>query len=126
MDRFGSVAERVAYWFIAKDKPDSEFGGRFFDLREKAKELKEKWSLEAKEGLEKDLKGELEGMGLKVESVEISLGKYKGSRFVTSAKIRVKMPSEGKAKGLVEKLQKWSPKYIFKSYVDGVAEYNIR
>lgn len=126
MDRFAGVVERVAYWFVAKERPQDEFAGAFWDLREKAKALKEKWSQEAKERLAKGLRSELEEAGLKVESVELSLGKYKGSRFVTSGKVRVEMPSEAKAKGLVEKLQKWSPKYIFKSYVDGVAEYNIR
>jgi hypothetical protein len=128
MDRFGSVADRVAFWFEAKNRPEDVFGAAFQDLRERAKALKEKWSQEAKDHLSTMLRKDLEEMGLRVESVDVSLGKYKGSRFVTSAKVRVEVPSEAKAKGLAEYLLRYSPKYLLKFWDSEtkMAEYNIR
>ena len=127
-DRTDRMAGRVMFRVLAKGRPEDFFGAAFFDLREKAKALKEKWSQEAKDHLSSTLRKDLEEMGLRVESVEVSLGKYKGSRFVTSAKVRVEVESEKKAKALAEHLLRYSPKYVFKSWDSEtkIAEYNIR
>ena len=126
MDRYERIAGRVACDVIAKAEPDDLFGSAFWTLRERAKDLKEKWSQEARESLQNSLINDLKSKGVDVQSVEISLGKYKGSRFVTSAKVRVVVKSEKAAKELEAYLKKYSPKYIFKGIVDGVAEFNIR
>jgi hypothetical protein len=126
MDRYECIAGRLTFRVFAKDAPDDLFGNAFFQLRQKAKDLKEKWSQEARESLQNSLINDLKSKGVDVQSVEISLGKYKGSRFVTSAKVRVVVKSEKQAKELEKYLQKYSPKYIFKGIADGVAEFNIR
>ena len=128
MDRLEMMACRVASEVLAKDRPEDEFGAEFFDLREKAKALKEKWSQEAGKRLQDKMTKALTDMGFKVESVAVSLGKYKGSRFVTSAKVVVTAPTEAKAKGLTERLKAYSPRYEMKSWDPdtGLAEYNIR
>lgn len=128
MEKIAKMAERVAFSILAKDRPDDLFGQAFFDLRVKTKELKEKWSQEAKESLQKALVKDLEDEGYKVVSAELSLGKYRGSHFVTSAKLSVNVGSEEKAKKLAGHLQRFSPKFILKAFdkESGVASYNIR
>lgn len=128
MDRYERIAGRLTFNIVAKARPEDLFGAAFFDLREKAKELKEKWSQGARDLLQKSLIKDLKDRGLDVQSVEISLGKYKGSRFVTSAKVAVVVKSEKAAKELATYLLKYSPKYMLKGFSPetGVAEYNIR
>jgi hypothetical protein len=126
-DRIDRMAGRVAFYVLAKERPDDMFGAAFFNLREKAKALKEKWSQEAGRKLQDMLTKDLTDRGYKVESVTVSLGKYKGSRFVTSAKVIV-TTTEAKARELAKHLLRYSPKYAMKSFdpATGVAEYNIR
>jgi hypothetical protein len=127
-ERIEKMSIRVAFSVLAKDRPDDLFGAAFFDLRQKAKDLKEKWSQEAKESLQNSLISSLKEDGYNVVSAELSLGKYRGSHFVTSAKLSVKVKSEGEAKKLAGYLQRFSPKYNLKAYDrdSGVASYNIR
>ena len=124
--RLERMALKVAFCVLAKDRPDDLFGQAFFDLRLKAKELKEKWSQEAKESLQKALLDDLTDKGYKGVTAELSLGKYKGSHFVTSARVNVNVGTEDKAKKLAGYLQRFSPKFVLKDFSDGVASYNIR
>ena len=128
MNRYERIAGWIVFKIVAKDAPDDLFGKAFFELRQKAKDLKEKWSQEARNSLQNTLIKDLKEKVVEVQSVEISLGKYKGSRFVTSAKVRVVVKSEKAAKELETYLQKYSPKYVLKSWDkdSGIAELNIR
>ena len=135
MNKYHQISRRVASTevvalsFLAAKRPDDLFGGVFFDIRQKAKDLKEKWSQEAKDKLQKTLIKDLKGKGVKISSVKISLGKYRGSRFVTSAKITVVLKDEKAAQGLLKYLQaKYSPKFKLKSFNEesGEAFYNVR
>ena len=121
------MAGRVAFYVLAKGRPEDLFGAAFFDLRERAKALKEKWSQEAGKALQDMLAKDLTDLGFKVESVAVSLGKYKGSRFVTSARVTVTTPTAAKAKELERHLLRYSPKFAMKSRDEqGMTVYNIR
>ncbi len=127
--RVATVEVVAASLFRAKARPSDLFGAVFFDVREKAKKLKEDWSQKAGQKLESDLAKDLRASGLQVSEVKLSLGKYRGSRFVTSAKIRVKVEDEKQADELLKYLQgKYSPKYKLKSFdsESGEAFYNVR
>ena len=134
MGRMGHIARRVAVaetvaasLFSAKDRPDDLFAGVFFDIREKAKALKTQWEDEAVTNIEKSMLTDLAKAGFRVVELKISLGQYRGSRFVTSAKLSVETGSEERAGKLLSALQtKYSPKYKMKSFADGVSTYNVR
>ena len=129
MDRYAFIADRVAREFEAKSRPADMFGAVFFDLREKASDLKEKWSQKAGVSLEKALLADLRAKGVPIGSFKLSLGKYRGSRFVTSAKLTVKVKDEEAAEKLAVYLRgKFSPKFKLKSFTDesGEAFYNVR
>lgn len=125
-----AAAEAVAASFLlAKDRPSDMFGAVFFDIREKARALKSQWEDQALETIQKDMADDLKDSGIEVVELKISLGRYKGSRFVTSAKIKVKAKTKEKTDELLTHLQtKYSPKYQLKTFdVDvGEAEYNVR
>lgn len=122
------IAVRLFERFAAKKRPADMFKGVFFDIREKAKELKEKWSQEARTNLQNTLIKDLKSKGVVVHSADVKLGKYKGSRFVTSAKLKVNVGDEASANKLLAYLQqKYSPKYKLKGVTeDGTADYNVR
>lgn len=134
MERYNQIARRVASievvaasLFLAVSRPSDLFGGMFFDIRQKAKDLKEGWSQEAKVKLEKAVRDDLKSKSITVNSFDISLGKYRGSRFVTSAKLKVKLKDEKAAQKLLSYLQsKFSPKFKLKSFSDGEAFFNVR
>lgn len=127
-DRYDRIAGRLAFRVFAKERPEDLFGAAFFDLREKAKALKEEWSQKAKLQLQDILVKDLTDLGFKVEYVTLSLGQYRGSKFMTSAKVAVTAPSEKKANDLAKHLLRYSPKYVLKHWdpATGLAEYNIR
>ena len=126
--RFGRMVARVAEWHIAKERPQDAFGATFFDLRAKIKDLKTKLATEAMAGLEKALVKDLTDKGLEVVSTGFALGQYRGSKFITSAKVGVKVGTAGEAKKVAAYLQKYSPKYNLKNFdpSTGVADFNIR
>lgn len=123
-----AAAEAVAASFLlAKDRPSDMFGAVFFDIREKAKAMKSQWEDQAVKTIQKDMADDLKESGTEVLELKVSLGKYRGSRFVTSAKLRVKAKTQEKADKLLTHLQtKYSPKFVLKEYVDGIASYNVR
>ena len=126
MDRYAKIVERIV---AAKERPATMFEAAFFELREKAKALKEKWSQEAAANLAKELKADLADKGYEVTSFDMSLGQYRGSRFVTSAKLTVSGASDADAKKLEKYLQgKYSPKFRLKAYnpETKTADYIVR
>ena len=127
-DRLNRIAGRIVFCLTAKERPQDQFGGVFFDLRQKIKDLKKDWSEKAKDALQKDLQKDLQDKEYEVVSIEMSLGRYRGSYFITSAKLAVKVDSDKKAAELAKYLQKYSLKYTLKNYdkESGIAEYNIR
>jgi len=134
VDRTDRIAGRIAAVelivrsvLFAGARPDDMFGAVFFDLRKKAKDLKEKWSQEAAKKLEGALLADLAGSNVPVISFKLSLGQYRGSRFVTSAKLSVRAKDEKSVQSLLKHLQtKYSPKFKLKSFEGGVADYNVR
>ena len=122
------IANRVAFHFLVGGKrPDDLFAGVFYDIREKAKQLKKDWSAQAQQDLQNTLQKDLNSKGIPVGSLKVSLGQYRGSKFVTSAKLVVKLKDEKSANNLLTYLKgKYSPKYKLKKFENGVAEYNVR
>jgi hypothetical protein len=127
VNRYASIADKVTGWYIAKARPADMFGAVFFDLRERAKKLKEEWSKEAAVKLKQAVVADLTAKGHQVTSFDISLGQYRGSKFVTSAKLKLPMKDEESAEKLAVYLRgKFSPKFKLKSLTDGEAFYNVR
>lgn len=126
--RFAGIALKVADWHIAKERPQDAFGAMFFDLRAKVKDMKDKLAVGARDSLQKAVVKDLTDRKFEVISAAFALGQYRGSKFMTSAKLSVKVGTAAKAKKLAEYLLTYSPKYSLKSYETetGVADYNIR
>ena len=129
----GDMGNRVAFFVLAGTRPDDLFAGKFFDVREKVKELKGKWSEEVRDGLEKTLINDLKSMkSVQFSDLSVSLGQYRGSKFVTSAKFKAKTKSMAIAEQFLAYLQKkYSPKYKMKNAVEAedgtvIADFNIR
>ncbi len=127
IDRIDRMATRVAFSVLAGRQSEEDiFGAAFSALREKARDYKDGLEQSARDSLQKTLIKDLREKGYDVVSVEISLGKYRGSRFVTSAKVTVRLKDEKDAKILVKELQRYHSNYSLKTFEDGVALYNIR
>ena len=125
----GAIADRVAVCVLtAKKRPEDLFSAVFFDVRQKIKGIKDQWENEASDHLHKTLIKDLKSKGLSVQGLKVSLGQYRGSRFVTSAKMQVANMDEKKASELLKYLQsRYSPKYKLKGVSeDGVAKFNVR
>lgn len=114
------------YW--AKSRPQTLFEQAFFDLRERAKKMKQGWEKEAGERLEARVVQDLKKRGVPVIEHKLSLGKYRGSGFVTSCKLKVKVGSKEEAEKIAEYLRgKYSPKWKVKEVSDeGIAKLNVR
>ena len=126
--RFGSISLRVADWHIAKERPQDAFGAAFFDLRAKVKDMKDKLAVGARDSLQKAVVKDLTDRKFEVISAAFALGQYRGSKFMTSAKISVKVGTQAKADKLAAYLLNYSPKYNLKAFdpTTGIADYNIR
>lgn len=126
--RFNILARQAVREVIAKSRPNTLFEQVFYDLREKAKNLKKGWEEDAKGILEKKVVSDLKSKGVKVLDSKLSLGKYRGSSFVTSHKLKIQVKDEAMANKIVEYLRgKYSPKWKVKSVSDqGVADLNVR
>jgi len=110
-----------------KSRPNDLFAGYFWDVREKAKGLKNKWSDEVRTKLEEELLADLRANGVNVESHKLSLGQYRGSKFMTSAKLSLSGVKD--SEGLLTWLRgKYSPKFKIKSEDKeaGTVSLNIR
>jgi hypothetical protein len=130
MDRreFSIIARKAVREVIAKSRPNTLFEQAFYDLREKAKGIKTGWEEEAKTKLQNQLVKDLRAKGSTVLEAKLSLGRYRGSSFVTSFKLKVKVKNEGEANKIAEYLRgKYSPKWkVKKVSEDGVADLNVR
>lgn len=127
--RIEKLAARVAFFMVAEGQAgDTIFGSAFSVVRQKARDYKDKLELAARDSLQDSLIKDLKDRGYDVTSVEISLGKYRGSRFVTSAKVKVVTKDIGQAKALVKILQGYHSNYTLKTFDPETkqAEYNIR
>jgi hypothetical protein len=108
----------------SKERPQTGFEGAFWDVREKMKIVKDRLAKQAQDQLQSDLVSDLKGMGVDILSVDLKLGKFRGSFFVTTCKVVVR---GSLVSGLEEHLRgKWSPKFRLKDSVDGNTVYNIR
>ena len=129
MDRVANMSDRVSFYIIAKKKDDdSVFSKTFTIVRQRARDYKDGQEFKAKDFLQKTLINDLTSKGYNVFSVDVVLGKYRGSRFVVSAKIKVGVKSEKDAVDLGEYLKRYHPKYKTKAFdrETKYAEYNIR
>jgi hypothetical protein len=126
-NRFDRMATRVAFFILSDESPEL-FSKAFIDARLKAKKYKYKLEEEVQNSLKNSLINDLKSRGHEGISVEISLGQYRGSRFVTSAKIRVLSNDIGQARLLEKYLKKYHSRFNLKLYdaETKVAEYNIR
>jgi hypothetical protein len=126
--RFASIALKVADWHIAKERPSDLFAGTFWDIRAKVKELKDKLAIEARDSLQKAVVKDLTDRKFEVISAAFALGQYRGSKFMTSAKLSVKVGTAAKAEKMAAYLLKFSPKYHLKAFdpATGIADFNIR
>jgi hypothetical protein len=128
-NRIDRMAAKVAFFILADRQPDDPiFDATFSVLRQKARDFKDQLEEKAKNSLKDSLINDLKGKGYEVISVDISLGKYRGSRFVTSAKVRIKAKDAREAKAVVKDLQRYHPRYSLKTFDEATkqAEYNIR
>jgi hypothetical protein len=125
---FSKIARLEVRRAIAKQRPATLFEQVFFDLREKAKKMKDGWEEKAGTKLENQVIADLRSKKVPVAEHKLSLGKYRGSRFVTSFKIKLKVKDEKEAEKIAEYLRgKYSPKWKVKKVSDdGIAELNVR
>ena len=125
---YDSIASRVAHTVISKGRPSDLFGATFFDIRERAKKYKDEQSSKAVGFLKGAIVKDLSEKGISISSIDIKLGKYKGSQFVTSAKVSLSgIKNSEQAEKISQYLSfKYSPKFHLKSFENGLAEYNIR
>jgi len=129
LDRINTIANRVAGFEIeSKQAEDTVFSAVFAVARENAKKYKDVLEFKAQDVLKEKLIKELSSRGLNVLSVEISLGRYRGSRFVSSGKIRVVTGNKQTAHSVERMLKKYHTKYMMKAFdaKTGIAEYNFR
>jgi hypothetical protein len=107
-----------------KERPQTEFEGEFWDMREKMKIVKDRLSKQSQAKLQADLISDLKSMGIPLASVDLRLGKFRGSFYVTTCKIIV---NSTPIEGLEEHLRgKWSPKFRLKGTDGSQTTYNIR
>ena len=125
---FTIIARAAVQEVIAKSRPNTLFEQAFYDLREKAKGIKTGWEEEAKTKLQAQLVKDLRSKGVTVMDAKLSLGRYRGSSFVTSFKLKVRVKDEADAEKMATYLRgKYSPKWkVKKVSEDGVADLNVR
>ena len=116
----------------AKARPTTLFEQAIFDVKTKVKGMKENLTQKTIPYLTNKLKTDLATQGFQ-GTVDIKLGKFRGSPFVTSSKLYVSAnpPFKGETDSrlilLLNHLKaNYSPKFKFKSLTDGVAFFNIR
>jgi len=127
MNGLATELVHVAREVMAKERPQTLFEGVFHDLREKAKAMKSEWEKQAAIDLENKVVADLRAAGVEVQEAKLSLGRYRGSSFVTSFKLKVVVSGEMDAQKLVEYLRgKYSPKWRVKGVTGNIAELNVR
>lgn len=113
---------------MAKSRPETLFEQVFYDIREMVKKKKEELESEQKDRLESEVVKDLRSKKVPILDSKLSLGRYKGSSFVTSHKLKVRVKNQKEAEAIAEYLRgKYSPKWKVKNVSDdGVAELNVR
>ena len=108
---------------VAKQRPDSLFEAEFFDIKEAVKTYRKDLAEKAAAKIEKKLRDEIHGL----LEMKLSLGKFRGTYFITSCKMTVKV-NETQAKKLETVFKtKYSPKFNYKGLDDnGNALFNVR
>ena len=128
-DRTERMAARVAFFVLAEGQPEEDiFGAAFSVVRQDARDFKEQHEELARQSLQDSLINDLKQKGYKVVSANVVLGKYRGSRFVTSAKVAVTVKDARDAKVLEGHLKRYHHRYHLKTFDQNtrLAEYNIR
>lgn len=127
MQEFSKLIKYAVRKEMAKGRPETIFKQVFYDVREKVKDIKKNWEQEAGEKVEKQVLDDLASKNIPIIEHKFSLGKYRGSRFVTSFKLKIQVKDEKSLKNLVEYLRKkYSPKWRVNKFDNGVAELNLR
>jgi len=104
------------------------FKDKLKEVRTKGKKIIHDMSLKAANELQNELSQDLASKGLTVDFLNISLGKFRGVSFITSAKLQVSgVKSQADSVRIAQYLQdEYSPKFKLKNYEGVVANYNIR
>lgn len=105
------------------------FKSTFSDIRSKAKKWKKEQSKLAVKYIRNTMIKELKNKGIDILFLKLSLGRYRGSHFITSAKLSIKCDSNEKAEKVLNFLtNNYSPKFKLKDYdeEDKIAKYNVR
>jgi len=123
---FSSLVEDDSLVRMAKAEPEDVFGKTFFEMRKKIVDEKNRLAEGAVRYLRKVLVKDLEDRGYEVISADLSLGQYRGSKFLTSAKILVNVKGMVDAEKVAKHLLMFSPKFVLRGVENGVATYNIR
>lgn len=106
---------------------ENAFKDALSSARNEGKKRIEKLTKKAVTKLEGDLRSDLKAKGYEVESLKISLGKFRGSYFVTSSKLYVKVKADKDANDLLTHLKaNYSHKFKLKSVDGAVAFFNVR
>lgn len=119
-----SIAE-----LLVADEQSTLFEAYFQKARDQCKTIKERAREQGQPYLQNALAQDMAAKGVPVQSLKLSLGKYKGSSFVTSCKMEVRADNEEVAEQLAAYLRKkYSPKFKLKAYdpETGLAAYNVR
>jgi hypothetical protein len=121
----GSEIRVATRRLLAKERPTTLFEAQFFDLRQKAKEMKRAMEKQVVEGLKAKLAADMESKGVKVVRLEFSLGSYRGSGYIASFPMDLTGVKDPEAVATYLR-GTYSPKWKLKGVVDGVASYNVR
>lgn len=128
IQREACIAMSLVHRVIAESEESPLFAMAFEEAREKAKAYKQELEEKARDILESGLQKDIQSGGYEIVSIALILGKYRGSRFVTSAKVMVVANEIGHAKALVKILRRYHPRFELKVFdtETKTAEYNIR
>jgi hypothetical protein len=103
------------------------FKDELSDARKEAKKLVQKLSREKLGEMEDKLLKDVKSKGYDVQSLKMSLGKFRGNYFITSAKLAVKVKADKDANDLLKHLQDtYSEKFKLKSVDGAIAHFNVR
>ena len=97
------------------------------DARKAGKRVTKDLSNKALNDLEAKMRSDLKSLGYVVNSLDISLGSFRGHHYITSSKLSVNIKADQDANKLLAHLvDVYSPKFKLKSIDGSIANYNIR
>lgn len=121
------ISEKISRNYMSDIEQDGLFRSLFRELREKARILKKQMAEDARDQIESKLRADIQKHGYKISELGVKLGRYRGSEFITSARITVKSKGSAADRQLLEFLKKnHHPNYQNKGVVDGNVLFNIR